>query len=144
MEWEGHLYRNHSSSALVEEHGGSKLYFIPLLPFCLYCSNYLRITFYRSHQRKLSLLVKERTLQLEEVAAALEEKQEEINAQNEELMTQRDELENANQILTSQKHQILDQNKELDDHRNRLEYLVEKRTKELDPGQGQGRGIGPA
>ncbi|MBN1790295.1 MAG: response regulator, partial [Bacteroidales bacterium] len=91
----------------------------------------ISIAFYRSHQRKLSVLVKERTLQIEEVATTLEEKQEEINSQNEELMAQRDELEKANTLLTEQKQQILDQNKELDEHRNRLEYLVEERTREL-------------
>ncbi len=92
---------------------------------------YLRGSLYRRQQQKLLVLVKERTFQLEEVAVALEEKQEEINSQNEELMAQRDELENANNILISQKQQILDQNTELDKHRNRLESLVEERTREL-------------
>ncbi len=91
----------------------------------------LRGSFYRHQQKKLLVLVKERTFQLEEVAVALEEKKEEINSQNEELMAQRDELEYANNILTEQKQQILDQNKELDNHRNRLESLVEDRTREL-------------
>jgi signal transduction histidine kinase/ActR/RegA family two-component response regulator len=76
-------------------------------------------------------LVKERTLQLEEVAVTLEEKQEEINSQNEELMTQKDELEKNNKTLIEQQKQILEQNNELDKHRNRLESLVEERTKEL-------------
>jgi len=46
-------------------------------------------------------------------------------------MAQKDELETANNFLSEQKQQILDQNKELDDHRNKLELLVEERTKEL-------------
>jgi signal transduction histidine kinase len=61
--------------------------------------------------------VKERTLQLETVAASLEEKQEEIYAQNEELMAQKDELAKSN--------------RELDMHRTHLESLVEERTIEL-------------
>jgi len=92
---------------------------------------YLRTAFYRNQQKKLLVLVKERTFQLEEVAVKLEEKQEEINSQNEELMAQRDELENTNLILVEQKRQILEQNKELDKHRNQLESLVEDRTREL-------------
>jgi signal transduction histidine kinase/ligand-binding sensor domain-containing protein/CheY-like chemotaxis protein len=91
----------------------------------------LRISFYRNQQKKLIVLVKERTFQLEEVAVTLEEKQEEINSQNEELMTQRDELENTNSILIGQKQRILEQNQELDKHRNQLELLVEERTHEL-------------
>lgn len=92
---------------------------------------YLRTAFYRNQQKKLLVLVKERTFQLEEVAVKLEDKQEEINSQNEELMAQRDELENANIILVEQKQQILEQNKELDKHRNQLESLVKDRTREL-------------
>ncbi len=92
---------------------------------------YLRLAFYQNQQKKLLVLVRERTFQLEEVAVTLEEKQEEINSQNEKLMSQRDELEHKNEILTVQKHQILEQNQELDKHRNQLESLVEERTHEL-------------
>ncbi len=92
---------------------------------------YVRLAFYQNQQKKLMVLVKERTFQLEEVAVTLEEKQEEINSQNEKLMSQRDELESNNKILTEQKKQILEQNEELDKHRNRLETLVEERTVEL-------------
>lgn len=91
----------------------------------------MRTEFFRSQQRKLLVLVKERTFQLEEVAVALEEKQEEINSQNEKLMSQRDELEWNFKVLTEQQEKILDQNKELDMHRNRLESLIEERTREL-------------
>ena len=91
----------------------------------------LRLTFYQRQQKKLLVLVKERTFQLEEVAVTLEEKQEEINSQNEKLISQRDELESNNSTLTEQKKQILEQNKELDNHRNQLESLVEERTREL-------------
>jgi signal transduction histidine kinase/CheY-like chemotaxis protein len=92
---------------------------------------FLRLTFYKSQQQKLLVLVRERTFQLEEVAVTLEEKQEEINSQNEKLMSQRDELENHFKILAEQQKQILEQNRELDLHRNRLESLVEERTREL-------------
>ncbi len=92
---------------------------------------YIRVSIFKNQKKKLMVLVKERTFQLEEVAVTLEEKQEEINSQNEELMTQKDELENANSILIEQKQQILDQNAELDRHRNQLESLVEERTREL-------------
>ncbi len=71
---------------------------------------FLRITFYRQQQKKLSAMVKERTRQLEEVAVALEEKQEEVNEYNEELKSQAEELNN---------------------HRNRLETLINERTREL-------------
>lgn len=90
-----------------------------------------RLRFYGLQQKKLMVLVRERTLQLEEVAVALEEKQEEINSQNERLVVQRNELEQNNQVLTDQKKQILEQNKELDIHRNQLESLIDERTKEL-------------
>jgi signal transduction histidine kinase/ligand-binding sensor domain-containing protein/CheY-like chemotaxis protein len=92
---------------------------------------YLRVAFYRNQQKKLSVLVKNRTRELEETAVKLEEKQEEINSQNEELLVQKDKLENANSVLLDQKQKILDQNNELDKHRNQLESLVEERTKEL-------------
>lgn len=92
---------------------------------------YLRVAFFKSQQHKLMELVKERTLQLEEVAVKLEEKQEEINSQNEELMSQRDELESNNHMLIEQKQQITEQHEELEKHRNQLESLVEERTREL-------------
>jgi signal transduction histidine kinase len=92
---------------------------------------YLRLTLFERQRKKLMLLVRDRTLQLEEVAVALEEKQEEINSQNEKLMVQRDELESNNKILTDQKQRILEQNRELDIHRNQLESLVEERTREV-------------
>ena len=76
----------------------------------IFLAFYLRTAFYRIQQKKLMLLVKNRTQQLEETAAKLEENQEEINSQNEELMSQKDELYR---------------------HRNQLELLVEERTKEL-------------
>jgi signal transduction histidine kinase/ligand-binding sensor domain-containing protein/CheY-like chemotaxis protein len=79
--------------------------------------SYIRTLFYRHQKKKLQVLVKERTLQLETVATSLEETQEELNSQNEELMAQKDELEKANI--------------EIDMHRNQLESLVEERTKEL-------------
>lgn len=91
----------------------------------------LRLQFYSRQQKKLMVLVKERTLQLEEVAVALEEKQEEINSQNEKLLSQRNELEKNNNLLTEQKKQILEQNRELDLHRYQLETLIEERTREL-------------
>ncbi|HEX2394578.1 MAG TPA: ATP-binding protein, partial [Bacteroidales bacterium] len=91
----------------------------------------VRLKFFSQQKRKLMVLVRERTLQLEEVAVALEEKQEEINSQNEKLLTQRNELENSNLLLTDQKRQILEQNRELDLHRNQLETLIEERTREL-------------
>ena len=91
----------------------------------------MRTEFFRNQQKKLLLLVKERTFQLEEVAVALEEKQEEINSQNEKLMSQRDELEWNFKVLAEQQEKILYQNRELDMHRNRLESLVEERTREL-------------
>ncbi|MFO7369847.1 MAG: two-component regulator propeller domain-containing protein [Bacteroidales bacterium] len=98
------------------------------LLFLLY---YLRMAYYRYEQKKLSELVKERTMQLEEVAVSMEEKQEEINSQKEELLAQRDELERNNIVLQKQKEMILEQHHELEKHRNQLEQLVEERTKEL-------------
>jgi signal transduction histidine kinase len=71
---------------------------------------YIRIALYRNQQKRLVVLVKERTQQLEESAIKIEDRQKEINSQNEKLMTQQVEL-----------------NK----HRNQLEILVEERTKEL-------------
>jgi signal transduction histidine kinase/ligand-binding sensor domain-containing protein len=78
---------------------------------------YLREVFYKNQQNKLQVLVKERTLQLEEASTNLETKQEEINSQNEELQVQKDE--------------ILKNNIELEKHRYQLELLVEERTREL-------------
>ena len=92
---------------------------------------FLRIAFYRKQQQKLLVLVRERTIQLEEVAAALEKKREKINTQNEELLKQKGKLERINSILVEQQNQILEQNRELDKHRNQLETLIEERTREL-------------
>lgn len=76
----------------------------------IYLIFYLRGAFYQNQQKKLLVLVRERTLQLEKAAFNLEEKQVHINAQNEELKAQQVELHK---------------------HRNQLELLVEERTKEL-------------
>jgi signal transduction histidine kinase/ligand-binding sensor domain-containing protein len=64
---------------------------------------YLILLFYRNQQRKLLVLVKDRTSELEE----------------------------ATHILSDQQIKILEQNKELDKHRNKLEQIVEERTREL-------------
>lgn len=92
---------------------------------------FLRTTFLRKQQKKLIILVRERTMQLEETAASLEEKQEEINSQHEELLAQRDELGRANQELIAHQEKILDQHDELEKHRLHLEILVEERTTAL-------------
>jgi signal transduction histidine kinase/ligand-binding sensor domain-containing protein/CheY-like chemotaxis protein len=90
--------------------------------------------------------VKERTLQLEqanqyledrsrdleEANTYLEESQEEVRMQKEEILRQYEFLENTNRLLKQQQGQIITQNKELDKHRNQLEFLVEERTKELE------------
>jgi signal transduction histidine kinase/ligand-binding sensor domain-containing protein/ActR/RegA family two-component response regulator len=90
--------------------------------------------------------VKERTLQLEqanqyledrsrdleEANTYLEESQEEVRMQKEEILRQYEFLENTNRLLKQQQYQIITQNKELDKHRNQLEFLVEERTKELE------------
>jgi signal transduction histidine kinase/ligand-binding sensor domain-containing protein/CheY-like chemotaxis protein len=87
-----------------------KTFFYLFMTSLLFLAFYLRVTFYRNLQKKLLVLVRDRTSQLEEAAVNLEEKQEQINSQNEELMAQRDELHR---------------------HHNQLELLVEERTKEL-------------
>ena len=99
--------------------------------FTGYLIYYLRLSFYKIQEKKLTLMVIERTQALEETTVQLEERQEEINQQNEELFLQRDALFEANNALTSKQEQILEQNNELDNHRNKLESLVEERTKEL-------------
>jgi signal transduction histidine kinase/ActR/RegA family two-component response regulator len=76
-------------------------------------------------------MVKERTLQLEEINTVLEEKQEEIYIQNEELMSQKDHLQEVNRTLEEQAEEIESQNNELHRHRNHLEQLVKERTEEL-------------
>ncbi|MBN2520122.1 MAG: hypothetical protein JXB17_06440, partial [Bacteroidales bacterium] len=91
-----------------------------------------RVQNLRNQKILLEKLVKERTKELEESNIILEEKQEEINIQKEELMSQKNYLEKSNQKLQEQHDQIVKQNKELDLHRNKLESLVELRTKELE------------
>jgi signal transduction histidine kinase/ligand-binding sensor domain-containing protein/CheY-like chemotaxis protein len=92
---------------------------------------YFRFSFYRKQQAKLTRMVIDRTLDLQEITANLEERQEEIKQQNEELSSQRDALAAANTLLSKQKQQILEQNQELYRHRNELESLVTQRTHEL-------------
>jgi signal transduction histidine kinase/CheY-like chemotaxis protein/streptogramin lyase len=101
----------------------ARVIFYFLLACLLFAVYYVRVAFFRNQQKRLMKLVKERTIQLEEVAVSLEEKQEEINSQNEELAT-------ANNMLVAQKDMILEQNQELDHHRSKLELLVEERTRE--------------
>ena len=98
----------------------------------IYLMFYLRLAFYRKQGKELTILVKERTSELEEINIALEEKQEEILLQKEELLSQKDALEDTNKVLIQQKQQIVDQNNELDKHRNELESLVFERTSELE------------
>lgn len=92
---------------------------------------YFRFSFYRKQQAKLTKMVIDRTLDLQEITANMEERQEEIRQQNEELSSQRDALSEANSLLSKQKQQILQQNSELYQHRNELELLVAQRTHEL-------------
>jgi len=98
----------------------------------IYLAFYLRLAFYRKQQKELTIMVKDRTHELEESNVVLEEKQEEINLQKEELMTQKDALEQSNHILTEQQKKIIEQNNELDKHRYELELLIEERTGELE------------
>ena len=62
----------------------------------------LRTRFYRNQTIKLSEMVQERTVELEEINVSLEEKQEEISNQNEELLAQRDELDKHRNDLEKQ------------------------------------------
>jgi signal transduction histidine kinase/ligand-binding sensor domain-containing protein/CheY-like chemotaxis protein len=79
--------------------------------------------------KKLNILldqkVTERTHALEEANVYLEESQEEISQQKEEILAQFEALEEHQKI-------IIDQNSELFSHRNKLESLVEERTRELE------------
>jgi signal transduction histidine kinase/ligand-binding sensor domain-containing protein len=92
-----------------------------------------RIRFYRRQNVKLTGMVRERTMELEEVNVNLEEKQEEISNQNEELKAQRDELEVRNFKLLEQQQRINLQNEELKEQHNSLEttnaLLTEKQIK---------------
>jgi signal transduction histidine kinase/ligand-binding sensor domain-containing protein/CheY-like chemotaxis protein len=81
---------------------------------------------------KVNEFLEERTQDLEEANSILEERQEEINLQKEEILAQYETLENTNLLLQQNQKQILEQNIELDNHRNKLESLVEERTQELE------------
>jgi len=133
--------------------------FYLFIGFMIFAIIQFRTAFYKKQNEKLAQMVKERTLELEEINVNLEEKQEEINEQNEELLTQRAQLEHTNELLVEhqlqisqqneelmsqrdaleiankelekQKAKILEQNIELDKHRNELESLVEIRTQQL-------------
>ncbi|MBN2815003.1 MAG: response regulator [Bacteroidales bacterium] len=85
----------------------------------------LRLAFYRRQQITLTRMVKEKTRSLEETTNFLKDSQEEI-------IVQRDKLEESNTLLLQQKQKILEQNLELDRHRNKLENLIEERTMELE------------
>lgn len=93
---------------------------------------YMRLSFYRRQRDMLTRLVKEKTKSLQETTNYLEESNEEIKIQKEVLLSQKETLEQTNAILIQQKQQIEDQNLELDNHRNKLEHLVEERTRELE------------
>ncbi|MBN2485691.1 MAG: response regulator [Bacteroidales bacterium] len=87
----------------------------------------------RTHQlEQANQFLEQRSRDLEEANAILEERQEEINLQKEEILSQYESLESSNLLLKQQQDQILKQNLELDKHRNKLQYLVEERTKELE------------
>ncbi|MBN1597963.1 MAG: response regulator [Bacteroidales bacterium] len=77
----------------------------------------LRLRFFKENEKILKNKVHERTLELEE-------NQIEIIAQKEELERQRDALNELNKKLE-------EQNREIIQHRNHLEDIVENRTKEL-------------
>lgn len=80
----------------------------------------------------LRTIAEERTRELEEVNTILEERQEEINIQREEIQFHYESMENSNLLLLESQKKVVDQNNELDKHRNRLEFLVEERTQELE------------
>ncbi len=77
----------------------------------------MRVKNIRIMNERLSVLVAERTQELEI-------RNREIEKQNEEILKQRD-------LARSQRDQIIQQNEELEKHRNRLEELVEERTQDL-------------
>jgi signal transduction histidine kinase/CheY-like chemotaxis protein len=80
----------------------------------------------------LKNIAEERMRDQEEANAVLEERQKEINLQKEEILTQYESLENSNMLLQQSQAKILEQNSELDKHRNQLEFLVEERTQALE------------
>jgi len=80
----------------------------------------------------LKNIAEERARELEEVNAVLEDRQEEINIQKEEILSQYESLESSNIRLQQSQTKILEQNRELDKHQNKLEFLVEERTRELE------------
>ncbi len=76
-----------------------------------------RVREMRMINKKLSLLVAERTVELEK--------------RNEEISNQNEEIKKQINIATAQRDQISAQNEELEKHRNRLEELVKERTADL-------------
>ena len=85
----------------------------------------LRIIQLKKHNLLLDQKVKERTVELHEANISLHEQQDEISAQKE-------SLEKANETLRKTQQEIIVKNKELDEHKNRLELLVKARTSELE------------
>ncbi len=101
-----------------------KAVLILLLVSSLVLFNFLRNQRNRKQKRLLEKMVRERTLDLQEVNLLLEEKQAEMEVQQEEIVAQHD-------LTYEQNIQILKQNEELEMHHKNLEKLVDERTKEL-------------
>jgi signal transduction histidine kinase/ligand-binding sensor domain-containing protein/CheY-like chemotaxis protein len=76
-----------------------------------------RVKKFKLQKKELEETVKKRTKALKEANVSLAEQHVEVIKQNE--------------LLSQLSHQILNQNKELEEHYNKLEILVDERTKEL-------------
>ncbi|MBN1597641.1 MAG: response regulator [Bacteroidales bacterium] len=129
-------YEGKSLLVIIKPPFWKTFWFIALISILVFGISYHlireRIKSYNYQQQLLAKKVKERTCELQEANLLLEEKQEKINIQNEAIKEQHKKLEEKNARLLLQREQILAQNKELDKHRNKLEHLVEQRTKELE------------
>ena len=78
----------------------------------------------KKENKKLDRLVKEKT-------EKLKERNDKLVKANNEIKYQKDEIVKQHEEIQLQKEELLSQNEELFDYKERLEYMVEEKTKEL-------------
>jgi signal transduction histidine kinase len=89
----------------------------------IYLMYYLRIAFYRKRENELKILVRKRTVELEEINKILLVKQEFIEKQSEELRTNSEDLKNTNDLLMEKQGFILKQSELLKESNHQLSIL---------------------
>lgn len=108
-----------------------RLGILTLLVLLLFYLYKRRLIYLQRQRERLKALVDKRTVELSHVNEELEESLQAISKQKETLSSQYLALADVNALLEEQKRFITHQKKELEEHRNNLEIMVQKRTLDL-------------